>query len=79
MEVQSNKARKQGAQFLTPVDITNTGSATARMVNLEILTGAEPQEIEIALIGQNETVSYVIATDDPLNQTGHRIVSYEAP
>lgn len=79
VEVVTEEIRAQNDQFLIPVDITNEGSWPAQLVHIELTADAEPVEIEIPLIGHNETVRYVVNANSPTAQVEHRIISYEAP
>lgn len=79
VEVVTDEIRGQNDQFLIPVDITNEGSWPAQLVRIELTADAEPVEIEIPLIGHNETVRYVVGANSPNADVEHRIISYEAP
>lgn len=78
IEMKSDEIRYQSGQFLVPLAITNTGSRSARDVNLEINVGDEPIQLEIELIGQNETINFVVAANGKPDTLQHRIISYEA-
>jgi len=75
--MERDEIRQQGDQYLVPLKITNDGSEAARTVTLEIITAEEIIDIEILLIGQNETVSYVIALSELPRSIEYRIISYE--
>ncbi|TMM47196.1 hypothetical protein [Qipengyuania marisflavi] len=76
---QISDAREVDNRFLTPIEITNTGSKTAGVVKLEVLVDGKAVEISIPMIGQQETVSYVIGSDTRVSHFQHKIISYEAP
>lgn len=71
--------REQNGRYLIPVDITNKSTKTAREVTLELDTGTETTEIDLTMIGQQETITFVISASQPVTSVEHAIISYEAP
>ncbi|NNC47023.1 MAG: hypothetical protein HKO13_01140 [Sphingomonas sp.] len=79
VSVVAEDIREQNGRYLIPVDITNKSTKAAREVTLELDTGTETTEVDLTMIGQQETITFVISAPQPVTSVDHAIVSYEAP
>lgn len=79
VSVKSDEIREQGGAYLIPIDVTNVGTDTARDVKLSLETGSETTDIEMKMIGQKETITFVVSSPDRVTSVSHEIISYEAP
>ncbi|MCJ7420488.1 hypothetical protein [Sphingomicrobium astaxanthinifaciens] len=78
-EVETDKIRQEGSQWLIPVDISNEGGYTAHKVQLDVTVGATTTPVEIEMIGAKETVRFFISADAPVATATHEVKSYEHP
>lgn len=78
-KIQSEDIRPNAGKFLVPVEIKNEGSETALNLVVEIDAEGETTTLEIPMIGQKESLTFVISAERPPQAISHRIVSYEAP
>lgn len=78
-EVAVEDVRQDDGQWLIPVDITNEGTKTARVVTLEIDAGGQASEVELDMIGEAETATFVVPAPGPVSTVDLKVVSFEAP
>lgn len=80
VEPQWNEVRATDGSVLVPVEITNSSTQTIREMKLELDGGiGEPVHIDIALMGEAETLTYVAGFPRRPKNIAYRIVSYQAP
>lgn len=78
-EVAVEDIREDDGRWMIPVEIRNEGTRTAQAVSLEIDAGGETSEISIPMIGEAETVTFVVPAPAPVTAVTMEVQSYEAP
>ena len=73
------QAREQNGQLLLPVEIKNVGTSTIRGMELELTAASESREVSVPMLGESETVTFVIDVPTRDTPVSHKILSYEAP
>ncbi len=78
VEPQWADARSQNDQYFLPVEIVNDSSDTIRNLTMEIDSGfGEPREIEIALMGPQETAVYTLGLPAKPADIQYTVLRYE--
>lgn len=78
-EMQTKDIRQNAGAYLVPIEITNEGSETALNVNVDIDIAGQITQIQLPMIGQKESMTFIISAKTKPKTFTHRIVSYEAP
>ena len=77
IEAQWDKASTRDGELLVPIKLTNDSTQTVRNLRVDLMSDLPNSvEVEIALFGPGENVTYVI----PLKERGevsHRVLSFE--
>lgn len=75
----TDEIRRDGETWLVPIEVTNRGTRTAQMVHLVASNGAEERPIEILMIGENKSMTFVLGFASPPGKITTRIESYQTP
>ena len=78
-EVKAEDIRQENGQYFIPVTVTNEGSRTAQMVVMTLSVGGQDTDVEIDMIGADESTKFIVGRPARFDTVTHSVVSYEAP